>query len=100
MSYQPVSKKKWELLRQKMQQLDLKENGLVEKFILSGGRGGQKVNKTSVCVYLRHKPSGIEVKCSDSRYRELNRFLARRRLCEKVESAGSPYSKSYFKSQK
>ena len=48
------------------------------------GKGGQKVNKTSSCVYLKHEPSGLEVKCQRTRSRELNRFHARRELCEKM----------------
>jgi peptide chain release factor len=52
---------------------------------LSGGKGGQHANKTSTCVYLKHIPTGIEVKCSETRERELNRFLAKRLLADRVE---------------
>ena len=62
------------------------EADLVERFVLGSGSGGQKVNKTSSCVYLKHAPSGIEVKCQRSRSRELNRTYARRELCEKLET--------------
>ena len=61
------------------------EETLLEKFIQGGGSGGQKINKTASCVYLKHIPSGIEVKCQQQRSRELNRFLARRELCERLE---------------
>ena len=67
-----------------MEELDIREEDLIEKFILGSGKGGQKVNKTSSCVYLKHIPTGIEVKCQRERSRELNRYLARRELCEKV----------------
>ncbi|HPD19206.1 MAG TPA: peptide chain release factor-like protein, partial [Candidatus Goldiibacteriota bacterium] len=56
-----------------------------EKFILSGKKGGQKANKSHNAVYLKHVPTKIEVKCNQTRERELNRFLARRLLCDKVE---------------
>ena len=68
-----------------MARLGLRESELVEKFILGAGSGGQKLNKTSSCVYLKHPASGIEVKCQQARSRELNRFLARRELCDKLE---------------
>lgn len=68
-----------------MVRLNLFEDDLVEKFILGSGSGGQKINKTSSCVYLKHLPTGIEVKCQKARSRELNRLYARRELCEKFE---------------
>lgn len=58
---------------------------VIEKFIKSGGPGGQKVNKSSSCVYLKHIPTGIEVKMSRERSQSLNRFLAWRLLAEKIE---------------
>ncbi|MBX9744190.1 MAG: peptide chain release factor-like protein [Chlamydiales bacterium] len=80
-----LSKEKIEELARRMEQLDLQEEDLIEKFILGSGKGGQKVNKTSSCVYLKHIPTGLEVKCSQERSRALNRFFARRELCEKLE---------------
>ena len=76
---------KEEDLHLRMQRLKIKDSDLVEKFILGSGSGGQKINKTSSCVYLKHLPTGIEVKCQKSRSRELNRVYARRELCEKLE---------------
>jgi protein subunit release factor B len=72
-------------LKEKMQKLNIKESDLEEKFILSGKKGGQKANKSHNAVYLKHIPTGIEVKCNATRERELNRFLARRILTEKIE---------------
>lgn len=69
-----------------MDRLQILEGDLTEKFIAGSGSGGQKINKTSSCVYLKHEPTGIEVKCQKDRSRELNRFLARRELCDRVES--------------
>lgn len=68
-----------------MERLGIREEDLVEKFILGSGSGGQKINKTSSCVYLKHLPTGIEVKCQRDRSRELNRIKARRELCDKLE---------------
>lgn len=80
-----ITTQKWQQLEQRMETLGLHEPDIVEKFILGSGRGGQKIQKTASCVYLKHEPSGIEVKCQESRSREDNRFYARRRLCDKYE---------------
>jgi protein subunit release factor B len=77
---------KWDELAARMQRLGIQDNDLIEKFILGSGSGGQKINKTSSCVYLKHIPTGIEVKCQSTRSRDLNRLYARRDLCEKLES--------------
>lgn len=76
-------KNKW--LKDKMDSLGLLEKDIIEKFVRSSGKGGQKVNKTSTCVYLKHSPTGLEVKCMKDRSQSLNRFLARRELVEKFE---------------
>ena len=76
---------KWEEIRARMQSLDIREADLVEKFILGSGSGGQKINKTSSCVYIKHVPSEIEVKCQRARSQELNRLYARRELCDQLE---------------
>jgi peptide chain release factor len=66
--------------------LGVGEADLVEKFVRGSGSGGQKINKTSSCVFLKHLPTGICVKCQQERSRELNRFHARRELCEQLEA--------------
>ena len=81
-----ISSPKEAALKAKMALLGIKEVDLEEKFIRSSGKGGQKVNKSSTCVYLKHKPTGIEVKCQKERSQGLNRFLARRILVNKIES--------------
>ena len=77
---------KEEVLKAKMASVGIKESDIIELFILSSKKGGQKVNKTSSCVYLKHMPTGIEVKCQQERSQALNRFLARRILVDKIES--------------
>ncbi len=67
-----------------MEALGVRESDIEERFIRSSGKGGQHVNKTSTCVYLRHIPTGIEVKCMKDRSQSVNRFLARRELLEKI----------------
>lgn len=68
-----------------MAKLRIADDDLVEKFVLGSGSGGQKINKTSSCVYLKHLPSGLEVKCQAHRSREMNRFQAREELCNRLE---------------
>ncbi len=81
-----VSEEKNRWLREKMAALGIREEDIVEKFVRSSGKGGQHVNKTSTCVWLKHLPTGIEVKCMEERSQSLNRFLARRELAERVEA--------------
>lgn len=76
---------KEQALKIRMDSLGIIESDIVEKFIRSGGKGGQNVNKTSTCVYLKHIPTGIEVKMQRERYQNINRFLARRLLADKIE---------------
>ncbi len=80
-----VNRDKEDALRKKMDGLGIFEKDIVEKFIRSSGKGGQKVNKTSSCVYLKHIPTKIEVKCQRERSQAINRFLARRILTDKIE---------------
>jgi protein subunit release factor B len=84
MSLFAVSEEKNRWLRERMEELGVREADLEETFIRSSGKGGQHVNKTSTCVRLRHLPTGIEVKCMKDRSQSINRFLARRELLEKI----------------
>jgi protein subunit release factor B len=80
-----VSEEKNKWLREKMESLGISEFDIEEKFIRSSGKGGQNVNKTATCVYLKHIPTGIEVKCMKDRSQSINRFLARRELVDRIE---------------
>lgn len=80
-----VSDVKRKALAQRMAALEIYEDQLSERFIKGSGRGGQKINKTASCVYLLHKPTGIEIKCQHSRSQSANRFFARRELCDRLE---------------
>ncbi|EJO70813.1 MULTISPECIES: peptide chain release factor family protein [Leptospira] len=81
----PVSVEKESKLLELMEVLQIKETELEESFTRSGGKGGQNVNKVSTAVHLKHKPTGIEVKCSLYRTQGLNRYKARAILCEKIQ---------------
>jgi protein subunit release factor B len=72
-------------LQQRMAALGVSEADIEEAFVRAGGAGGQKVNKSSSCVMLLHRPSGLRVKCQTTRYQAMNRFLARRLLLDKIE---------------
>jgi protein subunit release factor B len=80
-----IRKEKHDELHERMDQLGIKEGDLIEKFILGSGKGGQKINKTSSCVYLKHIPTGTEIKCQQERSREMNRYYARKELCSRLE---------------
>jgi peptide chain release factor len=91
MSAFPVSLEKEAQLTQRMAALGVREADLEETFVRSGGHGGQNVNKTSTCVMLLHRPTGLQVKCQTTRQQGLNRFIARRLLLDKIEARQKGY---------
>ena len=80
----PVAPDKLAAIERRMQELGVREAEFEETFVRSGGPGGQKVNKSSSCVMLLHRPTGLRVKCQSSRHQAANRFLARQLLLEKL----------------
>jgi peptide chain release factor len=91
MSVFPVSPEKEAQLARRMAVLGVREVDIEETFVRSGGHGGQNVNKTSTCVMLLHRPSGLQVKCQATRQQGLNRFIARRLLLDKIEARQKGY---------
>ncbi len=99
-----VSLGKEAALLQRMLDNEIAEADLDEQFIRSGGPGGQHVNRTATCVYIKHRPTGLEVKMQEARSQGLNRYYARKRLCELMETerlgADSPEAKRREKIRK
>ena len=91
MSAFPVSPEKETQLTQRMAALGVREADIDETFVRSGGHRGQNVNKTSTCVMLLHRPTGLQVKCQATRQQGLNRFIARRLLLDKIEALRRGY---------
>jgi peptide chain release factor len=81
-----LTERKAAKLKQQMARCQLYEEDIEETFVRSGGPGGQKVNKSSSCVHLTHRPTGLVVKMQKSRTQRLNRYYARKRLCEILEN--------------
>lgn len=86
MNIYPVSEAKRQCLVGRMERLGIRDEDLEESFVCSGGPGGQNVNKVSTCVVLRHRPTGLIVKCRKERTQALNRYWARRMLIGKLEA--------------
>ncbi len=100
----PVSPEKEAELLARLSRLGVRDEDLLEKFVRSSGPGGQNVNKVSTAVWLKHLPTGIEVRSQEARSQGLNRFAARRKLAELLEAritgARTAREKAAFKARK
>lgn len=72
-------------LRARFVSLGVRPEEVAERFVRGTGAGGQKINKTSSTVWLRHRPTGVEVRCQRERSQTVNRQLAWTELAEKLE---------------
>lgn len=99
-----VTEKKARALEKRMAALGIRECDLEEQFIKSQGPGGQHVNKTATCVAIKHVPSGLHIKVQEGRSQAMNRYYARKRLCEHLEAKAlgdeSPEAKRIAKLRK
>ncbi|MBI4425554.1 MAG: peptide chain release factor-like protein [Elusimicrobia bacterium] len=85
-----VSPAKLAALRQRIERLGVVLAAVEEGYSRGGGKGGQKLNKTSNKVTLRYPPLGLVIQCQRDRRRSVNRFLALRELVDRIEREVSP----------
>ena len=84
----PVNPETLKKLEERLRAVGGEEPDLEERFVRSGGPGGQNVNKVSSCVILVHVPSGITVGGQEERAQAMNRDRARQ--SESI-GKGDPY---------
>lgn len=89
---------------EKVRTLGIQAQDIAEAFVRGSGKGGQKINKTASCVWLRHLPTGLEVKCQKHREQSKNRTSAYKLLIlkieEKVKGAASERARTRFRLKK
>ena len=68
------------------QKIIIQEQDLEENFVKGSGAGGQKINKTSSCVQLKHIPTGIMIETQRFRSLADNRREARKLLAQKLDT--------------
>lgn len=81
-----ISVSKQQQLQKQFDTFNIKESDIIEKFIHSSGHGGQNLNKVATCVYIKHIPTSIEIKCQKYRTQLLNRYAARKMLADAIET--------------
>ena len=72
-------------VRERLAALGVQPEEIEERFVRGAGPGGQKINKTASTIWLRHRPTGLEVRCQRERSQTVNRALAWEALCAKLE---------------
>lgn len=92
-----ISPAKVEALHKRIRTLNIDLSKITETFTRGGGKGGQKINKTSNAVQLAYAPLSLIVKCQRDRQRSVNRFLALRELVDQIEMVISPQTSARLK---
>ncbi|MHB0996662.1 MAG: peptide chain release factor family protein [Elusimicrobiales bacterium] len=92
-----ITAAKAEALKARIARLGIDLRLVDEQFTRGGGKGGQKINKTSNAVLLRYAPLGLTVRCQRERKRSVNRFLALRELVDEIEVRVSPETSEKLK---
>jgi len=92
-----ITPAKAEALKARILRLGIDLRLIDEQFVRGGGKGGQKINKTSNAVLLRYPPLGLVVRCQRERRRSLNRFLALREMVDEIEVRISPETSERLK---
>lgn len=85
-----VTPQKVSELKERIKRLGIELALVEEQFVKGGGKGGQKINKTSNAVLLKYPPFGLVIRCQRERARSVNRFLALRELADRIEMRVSP----------
>ncbi len=94
MNHQAPSSKKQNEIQRRLESLVINTNDIEESFVSGSGKGGQKINKARNAVRLIHKPTGISIKVHESRSLEVNRLIAKRKLCDRLEALQKPLKSS------
>jgi protein subunit release factor B len=92
-----VQPSKLDALKERILRLGIDLAKVEESFSRGGGKGGQKINKTSNRVQLAYAPLDLRVSCQRERKRSLNRFLALRELVDQIEMTVSPETSERLK---
>ncbi len=95
--FSEITPAKVEALKARIARLGIDLRIIEEQFVRGGGKGGQKINKTSNAVLLKYPPLSLIVRCQRERKRSLNRFIALRELVDEIEVRISPETSERLK---